>query len=180
MICGFAKGKLWQTGERDFGLKNTGRTCVLDQDERALISPELESRLKQSVRPVGDGTVKMPSETSSGVIRTTSWSSLDLLRKSWSGKHGVIDSGQQIEAEVESAPTMTIDARQTPEDFEAAYHVFHGQAFARQRPIFSLLLDGQGMLFGCFAGGARTRVFAPETLVRRIGEHFSLWVNRGF
>lgn len=45
VIRSFAKGKLWQTGERDFGLKNTGRTCVLDQDKRSLTSPGLESCL---------------------------------------------------------------------------------------------------------------------------------------
>ena len=62
VIRDFVKGKLWQTGKRDFGLKNTGVTYALDQYNRALISPELESRLKQIIRLVGDGTVKMSSE----------------------------------------------------------------------------------------------------------------------
>ena len=105
-------------------------------------------------------------------------SPIDLLRKSLSGEHSVVDSGQEIETKVESAPTMAIDARQAPEDFEAADHLLHRQASTGQYPVFSLLLGGQGTLFGGFAGGARTRVFAPETLICRIGEQFGLWVNR--
>lgn len=62
VIRDFVKGKLWQSGKRDFGLKNAGVTYALDEYNRALISPELESRLKQIVRLVGDGTIKMPSE----------------------------------------------------------------------------------------------------------------------
>ena len=61
VIRDFVKGRLWQTGKRDFGLKNTGVTYALDEYNRALISPELENRLKQIVRLVGDGTIKIPS-----------------------------------------------------------------------------------------------------------------------
>ena len=62
VICDFVKGKLWQSGKRDSGLKNAGVTYALNEYNRAPISPELESRLKQIVRLVGDGTIKMPSE----------------------------------------------------------------------------------------------------------------------
>ena len=76
------------------------------------------------------------------LLRVLKKASIDLLRKPLSGEHGVVDSGQEIETEVESAPMMVIDARQALEDFEAADHLFHRQASTGQCPVFSLLLGG--------------------------------------
>ena len=54
------KGKPWRSGDQSFGLQNDGVGFALDQYNRPLISPLLESRLKKVENLIVYGTVRVP------------------------------------------------------------------------------------------------------------------------